>query len=72
MLSNNRIRRELCIGYTFVFKGEHCTITRLRPNLFEYSTSARPLRNYMFYDFFQTTNHFKSRYLNKRGVGTSR
>ena len=63
------IRNLLCIGYTFIFKGQHCTIIRLSSRSFEYSTGQRPTGNYMHYSFFKTTNHFKSRYLNKRGVG---
>ena len=62
------IRNKLCIGYTFMYKGRHCTVTSLRFKYFTYKVSdVMPENfgnNYMDYTFFQTTNHYKSRYLN--------
>jgi hypothetical protein len=70
------VRSKLCIGYTFMFKGSHCTVTSLRPTYFTYKVSDIPREgfgnNYMHYWFFKTTNHYKSRYLNKRKVGISK
>lgn len=52
----------LAVGYTFTFKGEYCTVTSLHTKYFEYSTMERPTNNYMYYDFFQTIPHFKSKW----------
>lgn len=59
MYSDNFVRDKICIGYTFVFRGVHCTITRLLPWGFRYKTYEND-RCWMQYSFFQTTNHFKS------------
>ena len=62
----NSVRRNLCIGYTFIFKGQHCTITSLHPTYFTYTVSDTMPENfgnnYMYYDFFKTTNHYKSKF----------
>lgn len=62
MWSDKRVRNSLCLGYTFMFKGEYCYITKLYTRYFEYSTTERPTNNYMYYGFFQTIPHFKSKY----------
>ncbi len=62
MLSDKRVRNRLQAGYTFMFKGQHCTITRTYTRYFEYSTIEKPSGNYMYYDFFQTIPHFKSKW----------
>jgi hypothetical protein len=67
MLSNKQVERLLPIGYTFIFKGEYCWVIKRFRNRFEYSTMEKPSGNYMYYDFFQNTPHFRSKY--KKGVG---
>ena len=64
MYNDNYIRNTICIGYTFIFKGDHCTITRLMPWGFRYKTSETD-RCYMYYSFFAETNHFKGKHKNK-------
>lgn len=58
----NPVRRVLHVGYTFMFKDEHCTITGFKPKYFTYSTASKPDNNYMEYGFFATTPHFKSKH----------
>lgn len=71
MLSNEKVRSMLHVGYTFVLKGVHHTILSLhRYKLYCRTFEGRTY--YMTYAYFQTTNHFKSRYLMKRGVGISK
>ena len=62
MLSDNKVRDLLHIGYRFMFKGESCTVTGLRMKYFEYSTMERPCNNRMYYGFFQTIPHFRGVY----------
>ena len=64
MLSNRYVKSLLSIGYTFQFKGQYCSIIRLLNNRFEYSTMERPNGNYMYYNYFQKTPHFRSKFGN--------
>lgn len=59
------IKSHLHVGYTFVFKGNHCTITRLGEKGFQYATSKRSTGNYMDYWFFGGIPHYKSTYHNR-------
>lgn len=54
----------LPIGYTFMFKGQYCYVIKRFRNRFEYSTMERPSGNYMYYDYFQKTPHFRSKFRN--------
>lgn len=60
MLKDNVVRKKLSIGYTFMYRGEHCTIIRFYKKGFMYSTLEKPARNFMHYKFFQSIPHFKS------------
>ena len=71
MWSDKVIKRNLCVGYTFVYKGVHHTILRLHGNKM-YLQTYEGRTYYMTYTHFQTTNHFKSRYLNQKRVGISK
>lgn len=64
MWSNKYVKSILSVGYSFIFKGQYCYITRLLKNRFEYSTIERPKGNYMYYNFFQKTPHFRSKFKN--------
>lgn len=55
------MRKFLYVGYSFLFKGEHCKITKCCMRWFEYSTLDKPNNNYMDYSFFQQTPHYKSK-----------
>lgn len=71
MLSNKKVRSMLHIGYTFVLKGVHHTVIGLD----SWKLHCRTFEGYTYYltyAYFQTTNHFKSRYLMKREVGISK
>ena len=63
MDSINTVRSRLQVGYTFMFKGQHCTVTSLGQSGFNYSTPERPSGNYMDYWFFRTIPHYHSRFL---------
>ena len=67
MISNKQVERLLPLGSTFVFKGVHCTVIKRFKNRFEYSTIEKPSGNYMYYNYFQNTPHFRSKY--RKGVG---
>ena len=62
MFSDKYVRSLIKEGYSFIFKGEYCCITRLKPWGLEYSTFEKPTRNYMSYKYFQTIPHFRSKF----------
>lgn len=62
MLSDKKVRNRLQAGYTFMFRGEHCTVLKTYTKYFEYSTIEKPTGNYMYYGFFQTIPHFRSKW----------
>ncbi len=64
MLSNKYVKSLLSIGYTFQFKGQYCFIIKLYHNRFEYGTMERPNGNYMYFNYFQKTPHFRSKFKN--------
>ena len=67
MSNQDRVRSQVCVGYTFMFKGMHSTITQTYPWGFRYSTYEND-RCWMHYDFFQTIPH----YISKFKVGSKR
>jgi hypothetical protein len=56
------MRNLLPLGYTFMFKGQHCSVIKRLKNRFEYSTIERPSGNFMYYNYFQNTPHFRSKW----------
>ena len=64
MDSVKTVKDRLEVGYTFMFKGEHCTVTCLHSDGFEYKTATRPSGNFMNYWFFATIPHYRSRFHN--------
>ena len=64
MWSNIYVKKLIPLGYTFRFKGESCFVIKHFKNRFEYGTMERPSGNFMYYDFFQKTPHFRSKFKN--------
>ena len=62
MWSNRYVQSLVKIGYPFIFRGEYCYITRLKPRGFEYGTMEKPTGNYMSFKYFQTIPHFRSKF----------
>lgn len=52
----------LDVGSTFIFKGQHCTVSQLRLSFFKYTVQeGQPRERVMHYWFYLTTNSAKSR-----------
>lgn len=62
MLSNKSVERKIHVGYTFILNGVHHTIDRVHSDKFHCFTQEGG-SYYITYAYFQTTSHFKSRYL---------
>ncbi len=61
MSNQDRVREKIYIGYTFMFKGLHSTVTRIYPWGFKYKTSEND-RCWMDYEYFSTIPHYKSKF----------
>jgi hypothetical protein len=57
-------RCQLEIGSTFIFRGDYCTVTRMKHNLFNYSIQGTNINGYMYYDFYLKTPSAAGRKLN--------
>ena len=54
-------RRDLHVGYTFMFKSNHCKVISIKPWGFRYEVEGNSL-NFMHWDHFIGTNHYISKY----------
>ena len=61
-MSNKNVKSKLQVGYTFILNGVHHTIDRVHSDRFHCFTQEGG-SYYITYAYFQTTSHFKSRYL---------
>ena len=57
-------RCQLEIGSTFIFRGDYCTVTRMKRNFFNYSIQGTNINGYMYYDFYLKTPSAAGRKLN--------
>lgn len=63
MLSNKSVKLKIQVGYTFILNGVYHTIDRVCSDRLHCRTQEGG-SYYITYAYFQTTPHFKSRYLN--------
>ena len=66
-MTNTDWRINLVEGSTFIYKGNYCTITKIRKYHFEYEIQNSDVKGYMDYDFYITIPSYQSkqRYIKK-------
>ena len=58
-------RCRLQIGYTFIFRGYYCIVTKVSPNHFTYIIQETGITGYMNYQHYLTTPSAAGRQLNR-------
>jgi hypothetical protein len=52
------------VGMTFIFKGDYCTVVKMKRDCFQYSVQGSNIASYMTYEYYTTTPSFAARQRN--------